>query len=280
MGKRRGSDGPRPSYHLSVPLHYQIERLLRSQIESDQWAAGDRIPTEMEFVRRFKVSRTTIREALRSLERDGLIVRHRGRGTFVRISGKGRLPTLTNLIFGYDFRIRAVRKETVPAPANIAGLLGTRRDDPVTRFVRVELVAGKPLAVVINYMTVGLGRRIPLQELQSHSMLEILRDRLKVSLGAIRLSIEARMPDEEVAVLLQTDLAQPTLFLRLVVCDKRDRPVEVAETSYRADRYRYEVTLPRLRRSAPRRSVSIPVFHGSDAQRVSRRVTTRGPASP
>ncbi len=68
----------------SVPLHHQVERLLRAKIDSGEWAPGEQIPTEMALVERLRVSRTTLREALRALARDGLVVRHRRRGTFVR----------------------------------------------------------------------------------------------------------------------------------------------------------------------------------------------------
>jgi len=54
----------------------------------------------------------------------------------------------------------------------------------------------------------------------------------------------------ETAKLLRTDLTQPVLALRLVVTDATGTPVEVSDTFYRADRYRYEseTRLPRSRR--------------------------------
>jgi GntR family transcriptional regulator len=64
----------------------------------------------------------------------------------------------------------------------------------------------------------------------------------------VRQQLEARMPDEEVARLLGIDLTHPTLLLRLLVSDSRGRPLEVADAFYRADRYRYELILPRVPR--------------------------------
>src|SRR3990172_7189419 len=69
------------AYHPSVPRHLQIQRVLRGRIESGEWEGGRPIPTEMELLAEFGVSRTTIREALGVINRDGLIARHRGPGS-------------------------------------------------------------------------------------------------------------------------------------------------------------------------------------------------------
>lgn len=240
------------AYHPSVPLHLQIQRVLRARVESGEWEPDRPMPTEMALAARFGVSRTTIREALRALTRDGLIVRHRGRGSFVRPPQlrPAALRKITNLVLGYQAEIRVITVETVPAPAHIVEPLGVARGSPATRFVRLELADGAPLAVVVNYMREELGRRIRPRDLMRLSMLEFLRDRLRLSLGPIRQSIEARLPDEEVAGLLQTDLTQPVLMVRLVVRDRAGRPVEISDTFYRADRYRYETEtrLPPARR--------------------------------
>jgi DNA-binding GntR family transcriptional regulator len=228
------------AYHPSVPRHLQIQRVLRGRIESGEWEDGRPIPTEMELLEEFGVSRTTIREALGVLTRDGLIARHRGRGSFVQPRLEGP-PAVTNLILGYQAQIKVITTETFPAPAHIVGPLGVERGTPVTRLVRLEIVDGTPLAVVVNYMGTSLGHRIRPRDLTQVSLLEFLRDRLGMRLGAIHQSIEARLPDVETAGLLGIDLTRPVLSVRLVVTDVRRTPVEVSDTFYRADRYRYEV---------------------------------------
>src|SRR2546428_9755878 len=108
------------AYHPLVPRHLQIQRVLRARIESEE-REGDRpIPTEMELLAEFGVSRTTIREAPVVLAREGLIVRHRGRGSFVRSRpGVDGPQAVTNLILGYNAEIQVITVETVPAPAHL-----------------------------------------------------------------------------------------------------------------------------------------------------------------
>jgi len=73
----------RASRKGGIPLYYQIMRDLKEQIVSGKLGPGDRLPSEAEFTRRFQVSRVVIRQALRILDEQALIVRVKGKGTFV-----------------------------------------------------------------------------------------------------------------------------------------------------------------------------------------------------
>lgn len=65
-------------------LYLQIEKWMRTAIASQSLQAGDRLPTEAELCKRFDVSRSTVRQAISRLEREGTILRIRGKGTFLR----------------------------------------------------------------------------------------------------------------------------------------------------------------------------------------------------
>jgi GntR family transcriptional regulator len=230
------------AYHPVIPLHFQIQRVLRSQVESGKWPVGQLVPPELSLMRRFGVSRTTIRRALRWLESDGLIVRHRGKGTFVCESKVEKRPAgVKSLLLGYRAEVQVIDVNTVSCPADIAAFLKVEAGESVREFKRLEIVEGKPLAVVVNYVRSEVGRRITASELERFSMLEILRDRLHLKLGVLRQSIAATLPDEAVAVLLETDVSQPVLMVRLIVHDKSGQPIQVCEAFYRGNGYRYEV---------------------------------------
>jgi GntR family transcriptional regulator len=214
-------------------------------LKSGEWAADEQLPTEMALVKRFGVSRPTIREALRALEAEGLVIRRRGRGTFVRRDKDGtRLATITNVLLGYEADVRVVRADRTPAAGEVAAFLRVAKGQLVRRFVRVEVVGGAPLSVVVNYLPMHIGRRIALKDLRGHSMLDLLRGRLRILLGTMRQTIQAVTPDDEVASLLEIDVTQPVLFLRRLVPDTRGNPVQVSDMFYRGERFRYEMELP------------------------------------
>lgn len=66
----------------------QVISQLRTQIDSGEWAVGDRIPTESELSEQLEVGRNTVREAVRALSHAGLLEIRQGAGTFVRASSE------------------------------------------------------------------------------------------------------------------------------------------------------------------------------------------------
>ena len=65
-------------------IYEHIVEQIRAFIREGRWAPGDQIPPERELADRFRVSRTSVREALRALEMQGVIESKQGGGTFVR----------------------------------------------------------------------------------------------------------------------------------------------------------------------------------------------------
>jgi GntR family transcriptional regulator len=66
-----------------VPLYYQLQEILKEQIESRRWRPGDTLPSETALARQYGVSRVVVRQSLAILEDDRQVVRIQGRGTFV-----------------------------------------------------------------------------------------------------------------------------------------------------------------------------------------------------
>lgn len=81
MGTRnagRSIDPKRP-----IPLYFQLKTLLIEEVLRGGYRPGDRLPTEHELCERYGISRTPVSRALTELAEEGMVLRHRGRGTFV-----------------------------------------------------------------------------------------------------------------------------------------------------------------------------------------------------
>jgi DNA-binding FadR family transcriptional regulator len=76
-----------------------IRAYICDRISAGDWKSGDRVPTERVFSVQFEIARNTVRSVLQELEREGLIIRHVGKGTFVA-EGKGERDTAQVLSFG------------------------------------------------------------------------------------------------------------------------------------------------------------------------------------
>src|SRR5919204_3190571 len=99
-----------PSPRDRRPLPLQVRDLLDETIRAEGWCPGDQLPPEPMLAERFGVGRSTLREAMKLLERDGLIEVRRGRGSFVsavaELGGERpitRFESLTQMMKGLGY---------------------------------------------------------------------------------------------------------------------------------------------------------------------------------
>jgi len=71
----------------ALPLYLQLEAIIRDGIETGTWKAGDMLPAEEEFCRKYDIGQITVKRALRDLTKEGLLSRIKGKGTFVKLNG-------------------------------------------------------------------------------------------------------------------------------------------------------------------------------------------------
>ena len=71
------------SLSSNIPLYAQLVGIIKQNISSGELNVGDLLPSEAELCRTMGISRNTVRQAIGELEEEGLVVRKRGKGTFV-----------------------------------------------------------------------------------------------------------------------------------------------------------------------------------------------------
>ena len=133
----------RPSYLTLTDASVQA---LRQAIQDGVFAAASQLPPEKDLVSSLGVSRTTLREALRVLEEQGLIVRRRGLGTFV--VGTPMMKDLSN-----NFGITAMVKEAGYAPESHPGIVRTEKASKQLVSAFPTLTEGTPIIVVDRIRT-------------------------------------------------------------------------------------------------------------------------------
>lgn len=233
----------------SIPLYYQLEHILRTRIESGEVLPGARLPTEQELSREYEISRATVRQALAAMVSEGLLYRKQGKGTFVTEKAQqtraAKLTGFTEDLFhqGHRPEVQVMEMKRAPAPDRVAHQLLVAPGAEVVRFKRLRRAAGDILSFVVNYVLPEFGEKITERDLMEHPMLRLLEDKLKVPLGTVRHTVEAIKADAETAGLLGINPLEPVLYMETLVRSAESRPVEVANTYFRADRYRYTVEL-------------------------------------
>jgi GntR family transcriptional regulator len=232
-----------------LPLWYQVSQSLRASILGRSPQAPLRLPTEEQLAGHYGVSVLTMRQALKELETEGLISRHRRRGTFIEPRAVTGAPV--RLLGSVDAIVAQQSGETttlldhgpVPVPAELAdhfpGVLEVVR----YRRLRRDRASGEPANWAENLIHPDVADRIDPAALERWPMTRVLRDVAGVTVGRITNTVQARLADPPTARLLDVPLLSPILHITGVEYDERGRAVDVARIHYRGDRFSFAVTV-------------------------------------
>jgi GntR family transcriptional regulator len=143
---------------LPIPLYHQLKTLILQEIEAGRWQPDQQLPTEEQLSARFRVSKITVRQALRELANLGWVRREQGRGTFVQKpaleEGPRKLTGFTAEMrdHGLNATSQVLDKGVIPAPADVAAKLRIAPNDHVFCLRRLRLADGMPLGVQTAYL--------------------------------------------------------------------------------------------------------------------------------
>lgn len=234
-----------------IPLYSKIYRTLKEEIESGVYKVGDFLPPEDELEKRFGASRTTIRNALGELERDGLILRRRGKGTIVQepktAQNMNFISSFTETLQekGIQVGTGIVTIELIPAPPKVLAALNLEKGEKVYLVQRTRLANGVPIAFTTNYL---LARVVPgLEEkkeaLRRLGLYQLLEKEYGLVLKRAVETIEAYLSGPLEADILQIPEKVPLFHTVRITYLEDGTPFEMVISIIRADRYEYKVYL-------------------------------------
>lgn len=268
VNRARASMLSREISHLDrgdVPLYAQLSRILRTQIASGEYKPGDVLPTEEALSRVFGVSRITVREALRSLAHEGLIVRQSGKGTFVskRSTVQASLAacTIDDLLYGGEETRRVnLGRRVLRAGRGIAESLKISKGTRVVEFRRLIYLGETPLAHVTLTVPYALGRRVSDKQLGEKTLILLLCELCNLQLAAVEQWTTASLADKSVGQILGIVAGDPVLVIERIFYDPKGQPIEVAVNRYRTQGFRHHLRLERaIPLSTQRKSVLRPL---------------------
>ncbi|ACZ86938.1 GntR family transcriptional regulator [Streptosporangium roseum] len=229
-----------------VPLYFQVAEQISEAIQRGDLPPGSRLDNEILLADRLGLSRPTIRQAIQYLVDKGLLVRKRGVGTQVVHGQVKRSVELTSLYddlrrAGQEPATRVLALESGPADERIAAVLGVATGAEVLHLERIRYAAGEPLALLHNWLPVGLAP-LTAESLQERGLYELLRS-AGVRMRVANQRMGARAATATEARLLGERRGAPLLTMLRTTYDDQGRAVEHGSHVYRASHYSLEVTL-------------------------------------
>lgn len=230
-----------------VPLYQQLKLLLAERIKRGEWKPGELIPGEHELQAIHRLSRTTVRQALQELEREGFVTRHRGRGTFVAqpraASEAGPRLSIHEHLLAQGIRpgwhVLAVEEQ--PAPPEVADLLQLPVGALVLSSRRIRLGDERPLGYLEAHVPTDILGPVDPEQLSMGGSLDYLRSKglLRGSHAERSVTADAATPEE--AELLGIAPGAPVLKIHRLVLSADGRPIETCSSTYCGERFRYRL---------------------------------------
>lgn len=224
-----------------MPLWAQLEADLKRRLDAGDFS--ERFPTDHELVEQYGVSRHTVREAIRHLNKTGILQRQRGRGTVVNHQQfeqpLGALYSLFRSIesTGHPQRseVRIIEETLDPVAAE---RLDLAIDSPLFYLERLRWADDEPLAIDRAWLPLDIARPLLTTDFSRTALYDELERRsgVRPETGWERVAPVIPPPDERAA--LQMRRGEAAFFIERS-SSAGGRPIEWRTTTVRGDRYRF-----------------------------------------
>ncbi|HUC81734.1 MAG TPA: GntR family transcriptional regulator [Flavisolibacter sp.] len=224
---------------------------IKGDIESGQLRPGERLPSEAELSKQLGVSRATLREALRLLEEEKIVIRRHGVGTFINSKpvfsgGIGELFSVTDAIErqGYSAGTMILKTFFGESAEEERKKLSLNPGEGVLNVERIRTADGEHVVYCVD--------RIPAHLVPEgytavgESIFKWLESVTGLRIAYAVAEIEPMGYNEKVSNLLQCDKSTPLLLLKQIHYDESERPVLYSHNYFRADKIHFHVVRRRL----------------------------------
>ena len=228
--------------------YQEIANDLRAQIQSGVYKPGEQLALEREMCEHYGVSRITIKKAVDALVSEGLIVKRRGSGTFVKdladvhdISMANQFSGFSNTFEGRNVKSEVIRFDIIHPQTDVAERLNITTDDFVYDIVRLRILDGKPYVLEYTNMPIELIPGIKREVLEA-SIYQYIENQLRFKIQSAHRLIRALMPTEEEERLLAIEHGSlPILEIEQVAFLDDGRAFEYSKAHHRGDEQSFRV---------------------------------------
>lgn len=223
------------------PAYQRIQGIIRKRIDSGQLLPGDAVPSERDLAKTHRVSLMTARHALAFLEREGLVERRRGIGTFVappkihfnKLMSYTEQMAARTLAAGAKVLFAKIVKDENEAAAR----LSLPPDSHIVKLERLRHAADEPFALETCYLDASEFSGLLNAPIARESLFAILERDFKVELGYADEEVDATAADPRIAELLAISRREPVLRIRQVIYSTKSKAIMYVLGFYRSDRH-------------------------------------------
>lgn len=230
-----------------LPLHVQIKDCLKDEILKGNFEG--KIPSERELMDIFSVSRTTVREAIAALEREGIVEKIHGKGTFVTLrpvqeQWMGNISTFSETIerAGMKPGAKLLSNGIKSSPQFISDMFGGQEFYVIER---LRSANDKIMAIERKCFDVGIGLKLESYDLNDANIYKLLEFNIGITPWTAEEIITSNKPSKEDAALLGIPKTSSVLVIERSTWDPEGTLIEFVSTIFRADKYSVNIRMSR-----------------------------------
>ncbi|MBK7428792.1 MAG: GntR family transcriptional regulator [Saprospiraceae bacterium] len=232
-----------------VPLHKQVEKILRKMIENPDYHNGNLFPKEVDLSIELGVARNTVRQAIFKLVKDGLLIRKKGVGT---ILSPNKIYTRLENWFSFTKEMEAkglkvvnhkTEVSTEKASADLASTFHIKPGAEVVKLIRLRGTKEKPYLLSVSWFH----PRVKVRQDQDFSkpLYQMLEEDNEVFVSVSREDISALAASEDLARELGINAGDPVLYRKRSVYNSDGLVIEYNKVYYRGDGISYAFEISR-----------------------------------
>jgi len=231
-----------PGNHRNgTPVYQKIQKEIRNRIASARLKPGDAVASERELAKTHKVSLMTARHALVGLEREGVVERRRGAGTFVATPKIhfNKLMSYTEQMSsrGLTPRSRVLLTKVIEDEPEVAARLGLPGASRGLKIQRLRLTGEEPFALETCYLPAAEFPDLASASLIRNSLFAILHHDYGVELAYADEEVDATAADADISELLNVPRGAPVLRIRQVIYSTTGKATIYVIGVYRSERH-------------------------------------------
>jgi GntR family transcriptional regulator len=228
-----------PKKRDGLPAYQRIQAAILKRIDAGQLRPGDAVASERELARIHQVSLMTARHALASLEREGIVERRRGIGTFVSAPKIhfNKLMSYTEQMAGRSLTAssKVLFAKLIDTETEAAARLSLPPTSSVIKLERLRHAAGEPFALETCYLSAAEFPGLLDAPIGRDSLFGILERNYKVELGYADEEVDATAADPRIAELLSVPRRDPLLRIRQLIYSTKGKAIMYVLGFYRSD---------------------------------------------
>ncbi|WP_195959376.1 GntR family transcriptional regulator [Clostridium saudiense] len=221
---------------------------IKEDILSEKYKPNEQLPFEKELCEKYNVSKMTVKKALDLLVNDGLIIKRRGSGTFVkditekeiqRIIEKKQFSGLTTTSIGHKVTSKVLEFKIINATKEIADILKIEEDEFIYFVHRVRYVDDKAVVIEKTYIPLNLIPGMKLADVKK-SIYGYIKDKLGLNIQSAHSTVRAMKSDELDRKYLNLEKYEPILEVERVAYLDNGKVFEYSFSRHRYDKFEFK----------------------------------------